>query len=414
MKTLTTSRLVGLLVGLGLVAILGPPEILGTRTWGETPRQSLPNRRESLEKQKWAERKESPNEISEMESQRISPSDLLDHPPDAIRWLLAFQSPQGHWDADGFGRPNAPDGFAPVNGAGHYSQDVAVTSLATLAILAHGSYTEDPKHRSAVEQAVQWLKGFQDPVSGFLGIRSHSDSMLQHALACMALSEAARFSQNPATLKAATEGFAFHARMRVSPWDLITESLPLEKRPTFAWVVLASEAGETAGATIWVAEGIPRARQSLMMRASNCSPSTRAERRERELHLRNRQIRSCGLGAALHYALLERSVTPPRYSVSDYTSIDWESVPPSLETIYFLSILVAKAGSDPLREWKSKLRAMELPKQRKDGPYRGSFDPVTADAIPRGRVYSTALMALIQGCLHQEHGSADPRLSIHR
>ncbi|MCA8974046.1 MAG: hypothetical protein KDC98_04955, partial [Planctomycetes bacterium] len=75
-------------------------------------------------------------------------------------WLLGHQDASGCWDCDGF-MANDPPGLG-CTGAGNPGQDIGVTGLALLALLAQA----DRVHRDAVRQAADWLVHEQDAASG--------------------------------------------------------------------------------------------------------------------------------------------------------------------------------------------------------------------------------------------------------
>lgn len=110
-----------------------------------------------------------------------------ERPREQDGWLVRHQEPDGSWDADGFARHDRADDGPSV--AGSPERDVAVTSLALLALLAH---REPTREDSALVGALGWLAGQCRPDTGRIGVEPHALAMHDHGLAALALCEARR------------------------------------------------------------------------------------------------------------------------------------------------------------------------------------------------------------------------------
>ena len=104
---------------------------------------------------------------------------------DALAWLADHQSSDGSWDADGFGRHCTDDGAPSCGGEGEAGRDVAVTSLALLAVLGKDDWTT----REVVRSAERWLRSRQDSATGRIGEEEPDELLDEHALATFALAE---------------------------------------------------------------------------------------------------------------------------------------------------------------------------------------------------------------------------------
>lgn len=109
-------------------------------------------------------------------------------------WLVTHQEPDGHWDADGFDRHDPVAVARRPHGAAEY--DVAVTSLAVLALLGEGNSLVAGPHREHVQAAVRWLAGRLDESTGWIGDGRHGCFLRHHALATLALCEARYLSSD--------------------------------------------------------------------------------------------------------------------------------------------------------------------------------------------------------------------------
>lgn len=106
---------------------------------------------------------------------------------DGLRWLATHQSPDGHWDCDGFMRMDATGVACDGGGIGTY--DIGVTGLALLSLLGDGNTIGTGPYSSCVRKAVIWLESQQNS-EGRFGNGSHFDFIYDHAIATYAMCEA--------------------------------------------------------------------------------------------------------------------------------------------------------------------------------------------------------------------------------
>lgn len=114
-------------------------------------------------------------------------------PPACARaktWLLAHQDADGHWDAAGFAKHDAPS--VARDDAGLAIHDVTVTALALLALLGERTVETDDRERLPALAAAGWLVRRQRD-DGRIGDapRASPDALCEHALATHAVLEAA-------------------------------------------------------------------------------------------------------------------------------------------------------------------------------------------------------------------------------
>ncbi len=151
-----------------------------------------------------------------------------DDPPErreAIReglaWLAAHQSPNGGWEAKGFGAwcDGKPQTSGP-DGAGDPLYDSGVTGLTLLAFL-HAGYAGEPgsPYASTVERGLAWLQKGVD-AQGCVGSRRANHYIYNHAYGAAALTEAFGMTGDGRWLEAAQRALDFSA---------------LARNPTGAW-----------------------------------------------------------------------------------------------------------------------------------------------------------------------------------
>jgi hypothetical protein len=110
----------------------------------------------------------------------------------ALRWLAYHQEPDGHWDT--------------VKYTSGQKTDTAMTGMALLAFCGAGHTEKVGKYADTVRRAVSWLKSKQQP-SGLIydstDAGNHRGIGYPHAIATLAMVEAAGMGRNPETKAAA-------------------------------------------------------------------------------------------------------------------------------------------------------------------------------------------------------------------
>ncbi len=345
----------------------------------------------------------------------------------ALRWLAAHQSPNGGWEAAGFGtwcnqKPVA-DGAKKPDGQGKQLHDPGVTGLAALAFLGAG-YTNRGQHPHAkvVSRALRYLKNIQDP-DGCFGPRSSQQFMYNHAMASLAMIEAYGMTESPIFKGSAQRALDFIAMARnpylawrygvkpgdndtsVSTWMtmclksavLINQDAIRRGRPAPLTVDMAAFDGMRAwldkvtdpdyGRVGYVQRGTGPARPAAMVDrfpADKSESMTAAGMLARILMGEDpRKSAIIQKGAQLLRKL------PP----------DWNELSGSIDMYYWYygTLAMFQVGGKHWATWRVALTVSVLNKQREDGGpcgYAGSWDPAGPWGADGGRVYSTALMCL--------------------
>ena len=116
----------------------------------------------------------------------------------ALEWLLAHQSGDGSWDADGFSmRCAMARAKTFCAGPGRDGAEVGVTALALLALMGDDSGPGVGPHGAAVQKGIDWLVAQQDPPSGLIGSTKLREYVYGHAMATIALGTALRSGGAP-------------------------------------------------------------------------------------------------------------------------------------------------------------------------------------------------------------------------
>jgi hypothetical protein len=111
-----------------------------------------------------------------------------------LDWLARHQVPEGFWDCDGF---DLECTTGRCTGRGMPLCDVGVTGLALLAFLGAGNTPTFGTHKATVRKGIRYLCDQQDPETGCLSPQGTDTSMYNHAIACLALTEAYGLSRWP-------------------------------------------------------------------------------------------------------------------------------------------------------------------------------------------------------------------------
>jgi len=123
-----------------------------------------------------------------------------------LDWLARHQAPEGFWDCDGF---DMSCRGVRCTGKGNSLNDVGVTGLALLAFLGAGNSPNEGVHKKIVKKGVKYLCDMQDPEDGCLCPKEGQTYMYNHAIACLALTEAYGLSRWIKLKKPAQKAVAF-------------------------------------------------------------------------------------------------------------------------------------------------------------------------------------------------------------
>ena len=318
-----------------------------------------------------------------------------------IDWLLDHQSEDGRWDCEKF-MMGHPEGQR-CDGAGAARYDVGITALAVLALLAQA----DPIHDEPVRRAVDWLVKQQDRKTGLLG-SAVVDFMYSQAMASVAFAEAAAMLGSERYRTAAEAAIRYleshrnpGAGWRYQPRDGTNDT------SIASWCVAAYCAAHDAGLEVppealgevltWL--------ESVTMWNGRSGYSNRGEMSARKPGdhgkkfpvARGEAMTAAGMNIRAMASLSPKSrlnlaageLLLAQLPVWDEKAIDF------YYWFHGTEAMVAHPERAAQRKWMRALHAAVLPKQRGDGAYRGSWDPVGVWCEDGGRVYSTAITVLM-------------------
>ena len=323
----------------------------------------------------------------------------------ALRWLAYHQEPDGHWDTrkyEGSDKWGMKDGHV----------DAGVTGLALLAFLGAGHTEKIGEYRDNVRRAVAWIISQQDK-DGFIGRKYaeywHEGSAYHHAICGMALAEAGGMAHVKDTLAAAQKAVNYSTEVHQQGKDSdkgawrYAPNAPMADASVSGWFVMQLKSAKIAGLAVNHAsfEGALKFYDSIENKEEvNGYKGGRFpySPQHKKLMLNPTAIGIlcnlfCGrksgdlLGGAEYLAQ-----NLPRW---DPTLGQGKGHCFTIYYTYYATLTMFQIGGDFWKKWNAALKDMLLPKQRADGDFAGSWDPLGgSDDVMGGRVYMTAMSAL--------------------
>jgi hypothetical protein len=346
---------------------------------------------------------------------------------DALRWLKAHQSPDGGWEAAGFGKwcDGKPASGPGPDGAGRATYDVGVTGLSLLAFLGAG-YTQRSDDKAGfgrvVAAGLRYLKNNQD-AEGCLGPRSSGHFVYNHAIAALALVEAFGMTGSP---------------VYKIPTQKALDFIAISRNPYFAWRYGVKAGDNDTSVTGWMMMALKSARlvNAAEVKAGRAAPLVIDEdafegikgwiEKMTDTDFGRVGYQARGSGPARTNDQLDRfpaekseSMTAvgvlariflgenPKTSEPIQKGADlcaklvptWNPNDGSIDMYYwyYATLALFQVGGEPWVKWRKAMDTAIVGTQRRDGDfclYKGSWDPLDPWGPDGGRVYSTACLAL--------------------
>jgi len=346
---------------------------------------------------------------------------------DALRWLAAHQSPNGSWEAAGFGqwcdgRP-VSDASRHPDGLGKALYGPGVTGLALCAFLGAG-YTHRGKHPYAkvVSRGLRYLKNIQDP-EGCFGVRSTRQYIYNHATCALAMVEAYGMTGSPVFKGSAQRALDFIALAR-NPYFAWRYGIKPGDNDTSVsgWMMMALKSAQLVnkdaikrgkpapltldelafdGLKAWLEKVTDPKTGRVGYVAPGTGPARPQEVVDRFPSDKSESMTAVGMLARTFMGedprrskVIKRGADlcaklPPTWNPSD-GSID-------MYYWYYGTLAMFQFGGSHWTAWKRAMEKAMLETQREDTDpcrFKGSWDPIGPWGMDGGRVYSTAILAL--------------------
>jgi len=302
----------------------------------------------------------------------------------SLRWLAYHQEADGHWDTAKY--------------EGRKGDEQAGTALALLTFLGAGHTERVGEYKDNVRRALAWMKSKQT-ADGRFGTGELSKEPLarfrelsEHALATLAMSEAAGMANLPETREAAQKALDF-----LNKEDVFKTLVPKLKTDAgftsmdsagIGWVVLTLKSAKVAGLEVKT-EAFDAAIEYLSERQKNHSLTL----------VRERNITDTAIAAVcLNHMGFNREETKP--------ALEWllkqDGAIPAFTGneekldhagLYFGTLAFFHQGGDMWQNWNEKVKTGLVATAQKKGDEAGSWAPQGVWKS-RGRVFSTAMSGL--------------------
>ncbi len=302
---------------------------------------------------------------------------------DALRWLAAHQSPDGHWDGSRFDERCGSCGGETDAVTNH-----AQTGLALLAFLGAGyTHTSAGPYRDVVRRGVRWLTERQGADGDLRG----DETMYSHGIAAIAVSEAFGMTGDTKLADPVRRAIGFIDRARnpsVGGWRY--DPGQAGDTSVLGWQVMALKSATVNGITA-PAESFTGARKWLDKVSHPSAPGLYAYRPGRP---HSPAMTAEGMFTQV---LLGRQRDDSRmHGSAAYLMAhlpDWDSETNTYYWYYGTLAMYQHQGPSWSR-WNDAITDQLLAHQRRDGDAAGSWDPEGEWADVGGRVYQTAICAL--------------------
>ena len=316
----------------------------------------------------------------------------------ALVWCARHQSPDGRWDIDQFMTHYDEKGRRADGRGNRGEQDVGVTALAALAFVGAGHThvaargADGPtEHAEAVRKAIDWLLEGQKPD----GDLRRTGQMYDHCLATMVLCESYSMTGDErlvGPIRKAVE-FTLQAQNPNEGWRYTPRSD--NDTSVIGWALMALKSAEIAGFKV---------PQKAYRGAANWLDRVRKGKHKGLYEYQPGRSPSPAMTAEGLFSemLIDYDPASPRTAESIAYLMDHEPryVPQDRERTnfyywYYATLALHQLGGGEWEKWNGMVREPLVKSQRNDGPFAGSWDPRTRWGEYGGRVYSTAMGALI-------------------
>lgn len=301
----------------------------------------------------------------------------------ALKWLADHQSPGGAWEGDNF-----DERCGECGGETEAQVDIGLTGLSLLCFLgADHNHVEDGPYRQTVQRAVDWLLSQQQSDGNLLG----QETMYSHGIATIALAEAYGITREQRLREPVKKAIDFIHAARSSAGGWRYEPGQPGDTSVAGWQLMALRSARQAGIEV-SAEGFEHARRWLDRVSRPSKPGLYSYQPGREF-----TPAMTAEGMFMQQVLgLGRDDPRIRGSVNFILKNlpDWEESPNTYYW-YYATLAMFQQGGNDWRRWNERLVPQLLGHQHKSGRKSGSWDPEGEWAGVGGRVYQTALCALM-------------------
>ena len=302
----------------------------------------------------------------------------------SLEWLKLAQQAEGRWNTRKFGA--------------HQFADVEQTSLALLSFLGAGHTEKIGKFKENVQRAVDWLRSCQREDGAILNPGWTEVDGVAHALAGLALAEAAGMGRIDATIQTAQKavnyssehhpciengeksGYGRCARSKTP--DLFTSAL-FTMQLKSAKVAGLRVTPDNFQGLIKFLDRVDNAREKKELTFSFLPGGTSSP-----------QATFMGC-LARQFLGWKREDLEPYFAKAEkeFNGPTTGAVSSDVFTNWFGTLVVFQQGGNPWKAWNEKMKKSLVDQRRKDGAAEGSWD-ASGSWSGTGRIFATALNSL--------------------
>jgi len=331
----------------------------------------------------------------------------------ALEWLAKHQDDNGRWDSANFMKHDVNG--KSCTGAGSPLHDVGVTGLALLAFLGEGSTLRSGEYRHVLRLGIQWLRSQQEN-NGRFGTAATNAYIYDHCIATLAMCEAMGLSKyrilRPRVQRAIN--YLESHRNPYGTWRYQPRSGDNDTSVT-GWALMALKSAKDFDLQVNdnAFKAVDRYFDEMTDPATGrCGYNQRGSLSSREGGDHAQRFPP-SLGETLTaVGLFSRCFLghdPKRDKVMNTAANTILCKPPSRAQAgavdhyywYYATYALYQMGGKVWRQWSKSLTSAVVKTQRRDGNFKGSWDPDGAWGQTGGRVYSTAILALTLQAYHR-------------
>ena len=324
----------------------------------------------------------------------------------ALEWLKKHQDDDGRWDADEFMKHDV-DG-EPCDGPGNPVHDVGLTGLALLAFLGDGSTMRSGPYQDVVKKGVRWLRNQQDMETGLFGTNNSHEFIYNHAIAAFAMVEAYGLSDYNLLKKNAEKalGYLEYHRNPYSVWRYQPQDGENDTSVS-GWAILAYKSASDFGIDVnkqtfkLMQAWLDQMTDPVSGRTGYLERGGWSSRRQGDHAVRfPRENGECMTAVSLLVRFFLGNTPDDDKMMATQADLiakqlpKWEDGYIDHYYWYYGTYALYQFGGRQWNTWENSLTSAVVKKQREDGNYLGSWDPVGVWGDDGGRVYSTALLCL--------------------
>jgi len=309
----------------------------------------------------------------------------------ALLWLANHQETDGRWNSSKYGGGTETRVFGHDRDGAGANADTGITGLALLSFLAGGHSHLDGPWQDTVRDGIGFLVSKQDSTGSLSGEARLFARMYCHSMALLAISEAYAMTGDPDLRDAVQRGvnYSVQAQNRYDGgWRY--QSGDEGDMSQLGWQALALHSAEIGGISV-PEETIAKMHVFIDSCAVRKGGGVAAYRPG---HAPSTTMTAESLAAryVLGQSVPNRVVREAKFEITgDMPSAD----KPNLYYWYYGTMALYFAGGPEWEQWNENVKAELLSSQLHAGDNRGSWEPNGVWASYGGRVYSTAMSALI-------------------